>query len=353
MQFPDRQKIVSIHQQLYLLPTLWWQYHKCDYRLGTKSMAQGDRIRSLFGIASPIVQGGMVYCSGSKLAAAVSNAGGLGLLGAGSMKPDLLREKIRAVRLVCNKPFGVNIPLLYHGVEEQIKIAVEEGIRIFFTSAGNPKTYTKLLKDQGCTVVHVTATPELAKKCEAAGVDAIVAEGFEAGGHNGRDEITTMTLIPQVVKSVTIPVIAAGGIGSGAAIAAALTLGADGVQIGSRFVATVESSAHDNFKKMITGMGPADTMLCLKRLVPVRLAKNKFYREVAQAESRCASDAELTQLLGSGRARQGMLDGDIEDGELEIGQVSAIIKDIPTVAELFKRFAVEYQETISRLAPFL
>jgi enoyl-[acyl-carrier protein] reductase II len=291
----------------------------------------------------------MVYCSGAKLATAVSNAGGLGLLGAGSMKPELLLDKIRRVKAACDKPFGVNVPLLYHGVEEQFKIALKEGVRIFFTSAGSPKTYTKFLKDQGCTVVHVTSTPELAKKCEAAGVDAVVAEGFEAGGHNGRDEITTMILIPQVVTSVSIPVIAAGGIGSGAAIAAALALGADGVQIGSRFAATMESSAHENFKKLIAGLGPSDTMLCLKQLVPVRLAKNKFYRDIAEAEARCASKEELTQILGKGRARMGMLEGNLDEGELEIGQVSGSINDIPSVSQLFTRFESEYQDALSRL----
>jgi enoyl-[acyl-carrier protein] reductase II len=288
----------------------------------------------------------MVYCSGSRLAAAVSNAGGLGLLGAGSMKPDLLREKIQRVKSLCTKPFGINIPLLYHGVEEQFRVALDEGVEIFFTSAGSPKTFTAMLKDKGCKVVHVTSNPELAKKCEMAGVDAIVAEGFEAGGHNGRDEITTFTLIPQVKRSVSIPVIAAGGIATGGGIAAAFALGADAVQIGSRFAATVESSAHPNFKSYITTIGPTDTMLCLKKLVPVRLAKNAFFREVEKAEAAGASKEALEQLLGKGRARQGMLEGDTEQGELEIGQVSGLIDDIPTVAELFSRFRAEYQEAL-------
>lgn len=316
-------------------------------------MSQGNRLKNLFQIRYPIIQGGMVYCSGAKLTAAVSNAGGLGLLGAGSMTPDLLQTKIRKVKAACTKPFGVNLPLLYRGVEDQMRVALEEGVRIFFTSAGSPKTYTNFLQREGCTVVHVTSSPELAVKCEAAGVDAVVVEGFEAGGHNGREEITTMVLVPQVRKAVSIPVIAAGGIATGAAIAAAFALGADGVQIGTRFAATVESSAHDKFKKLIAELGPGDTTLCLKQLVPVRLAKNKFFREVALAESRCASKDELTALLGKGRARQGMLDGDLEDGELEVGQISGLIDDIPTVAELFRRLEFEYHQAVANLHPDL
>lgn len=291
----------------------------------------------------------MVYVSGAKLAAAAANAGCLGLVGAGSMTPELFREHLKKARTLTDKPFGVNIPLLYSRVQEQIDIALAEGVRIFFTSAGTPKTWTPYLKDKGAVVVHVTSSPELAQKCEAAGVDAVVAEGFEAGGHNGRDEITTMALIPQVADAVKIPVIAAGGIGDGRGIAAALALGADGVQIGSRFAATQESSAHDRFKAAIVQATPGATVLTMKALVPVRLLKNSFQAAVQAAEARGATKAELEELLGKGRARKGMLEGDVEDGELEIGQISGLINDLPTTAALVARLEREYAAAIENL----
>ena len=288
--------------------------------------------------------------SGGKLAAAAAEAGALGLIGAGSMAPDLLRLHLKKARALTAKPLGVNIPLLYSKAQEQIDIALAEGIRIFFTSAGSPKAWTAYLKDRGAIVVHVTSSPELAQKCEAAGVDAVVAEGFEAGGHNGRDEITTMVLIPQVVDAVKIPVIAAGGIGDGRAIAAALALGASGVQMGSRFAATLESSAHPNFKDAIVAANAGATMLSMKSLVPVRLLKNKFYTAVAAAEARGASKEELEALLGKGRARRGMLDGDLDEGELEIGQVAGSIHDVPTVAALVKRLEAEYKAAVAGIS---
>jgi enoyl-[acyl-carrier protein] reductase II len=312
-------------------------------------LRQVTKITSLFNTALPVVQAGMVYVSGGKLAAAAAEAGCLGLVGAGSMTPELFREHIKKAHALSKKSIGVNIPLLYPRVKEQIDAALEEGVKIFFTSAGSPKTWTAYLKDRGATVVHVTSSPELAQKCEAAGVDAVVAEGFEAGGHNGRDEITTMVLIPQVRDAVKIPVIAAGGIGDGRAIAAALALGADGVQIGSRFAATVESSAHQNFKQAIVAAGPSGTMLAMKALVPVRLLKNKFYEAVAAAEARGAGKDELQALLGKGRARRGMLDGELDEGELEIGQVSGLIHDLPTVAVLVERLQSEYAAAVRAL----
>lgn len=291
----------------------------------------------------------MVWVSGGKLAAAAAEAGALGLIGAGSMQPDLLRQHLRKARSLTERPLGVNVPLLYPRVQEQIDTALAEGIRIFFTSAGSPKTWTNYLKDRGCTVVHVTSTPELAVKCEAAGVDAVVAEGFEAGGHNGRDEITTMVLIPQVVDAVKIPVIAAGGIADGRGIAAAFALGAHGVQLGTRFAATVESSAHTNFKNLITKLPPGGTMLSLKSLVPVRLIKNKFYDQVAALEARGASKDELSALLGKGRAKRGMLDGDLDEGELEIGQVASMTRDLPTCQMLVERLIREYEAALNRM----
>lgn len=306
-------------------------------------------ITELFNIKYPIIQAGMVWVSGSKLAAAASNAGCLGIIGAGSMKPDILQEHLRKVKLLTDKPVAVNIPLLYRYAEEQIEVSLKHGIRIFFTSAGSPKKYTKYLKDQGCVVVHVTSSPELAKKCEAAGVDAVVAEGFEAGGHNGRDEITTMALIPQVVDAVNIPVIAAGGIADGRSIAAGLALGASAVQIGSRFVCTKESSAHENFQKAIMDSNCGDTMLSMKSVVPVRLLKNKFYEEIKSLEEKCASNEELLEHLGKGRAKKGMLEGDLEAGELEIGQVSALIKDSPSVSDLVESMVREYKSAVERL----
>lgn len=300
----------------------------------------------LFEIDYPIIQAGMVWVSGAKLAAAAAETGILGLIGAASMKPDLLAQHIKKAKALTSKSFGVNVPLLYKETENQIQTALDLGVRIFFTSAGSPKKYTKWLKKEGCVVVHVTSTPELALKCQDAGVDAVVAEGFEAGGHNGRDEITTMSLIPQVVDQLEIPVIAAGGIGDGRAIAAALCLGADGVQIGSRFAATVESSAHENFKKSIVQANFNSTMLAMKSLVPVRLLKNKFFEQVKSYEDRCASKEELAQLLGKGRARKGMHEGDLDEGELEIGQVAGLIKDIPTVKECVDGLLKEYEKTV-------
>ena len=308
-----------------------------------------QRVTQLFGIRLPIVQAGMVWVSGGKLAAAASNAGALGIIGAGSMQPDLLRHHIAKAKSLTDKPFGINIPILYSKVQEQIQIALDLGVKIFFTSAGSPKLYTSMLKDKGCTVVHVTSTPELAQKCEAAGVDAVVAEGFEAGGHNGRDELTTLVLIPQVVDAVKIPVLAAGGIADGRSIAAVLALGAEGVQIGTRFAATQESSAHDAFKHAMVGAGPTATFLAMKKHVPVRLLRNAFFDRISAAEERGATKDELTEILGKGRAKLGMFDGDIQEGELEVGQIVGAVHDVPSVAELVKRLEIEYQQTIRRL----
>ncbi|MEI6832886.1 MAG: DUF561 domain-containing protein [bacterium] len=305
-----------------------------------------NSITKLFGIRAPIIQAGMVWVSGGKLAAAAANAGALGLIGAGSMKPDLLKQHILKAKSLTNNPIGVNLPLLYQGIEEQIGVCLELGIKIFFTSAGSPKKYTPMLKSHDCTVVHVTSTPDLAKKCEDAGVDAVVAEGFEAGGHNGRDEITTLVLIPQVVDAVKIPVIAAGGIADGRQMAAAMMLGASGVQIGSRFAATIESSAHENFKQAIISASPTATMLSMKKTVPVRLLKNKFYDEINKLEERCATAEDLQAHLGKGRAKAGMLDGDLDNGELEIGQVAGMIKDIPSCETLVKRLVEEYSKAL-------
>jgi len=296
---------------------------------------QDNTITSLFNIRYPIIQGGMVWVSGGKLAAAVANTGCLGLIGAGSMKPNLLRDHIIKAKSLTHKNskgrFGVNIPLLYSEVDKQIDCALELGVKIFFTSAGDPKKWTSYLKDRGALVVHVTSSPKLALKCEKAGVDAVVAEGFEAGGHNGREESTTMTLIPQVRDAISIPLIAAGGIYDQRQLKAAICLGADGVQIGSGFAATQESSAHENFKDKILKSRFGDTRLMMKGLIPVRLLENNFSREVLEAELKGALPEELTLLLGKGRARRGMLEGDAENGELEIGQVSSMISHIPSV----------------------
>lgn len=313
-------------------------------------MLENSPFNKLFKTKYAIVQAGMVWVSGAKLAAAASNADCLGLIGAGSMKPELLRQHIQKAKRLSSKSFGVNIPLLYHGAGEQIQVALDEGIRIFFTSAGSPKKFTAMLKDKGCLVVHVCSTPDQAVKCQTAGCDAVVAEGFEAGGHNGVDEITTMVLIPQVADAVSIPVIAAGGIGTGRQIAAALALGASAVQIGTRFVATIESSAHDNFKQKIIHSLTNDTKLVMKSVVPVRLMKNKFFDEMSALENRCADKEELIKLLGKGRAQKGMLEGDLEQGELEIGQVSALIRDIPSVSECVANLVHEYKQTIQRLS---
>lgn len=305
-------------------------------------------ITSLYPITYPLIQAGMVWVSGGKLAAASANAGILGVIGAGSMKPDLLRQHIQKAKSLTahHDRLAVNVPLLYEKTKEQLETSLELGIRHFITSAGSPKTYTSWLKDQGCSVVHVVSTPEFARKSEAAGCDAVIAEGFEAGGHNGRDEITTLSLIPQVVDAVKIPVIAAGGIGDGRAIAAVMCLGAQGAQLGTRFVATVESSAHQNFKEAILKSGPDSTMLAMKKYVPVRLLKNKFFEDVKKLEDEGATREALEKLLGHGRARKGMLEGDMVEGELEIGQVASLIKDLPTVDELVKRLVEEQRRAL-------
>ncbi len=293
-----------------------------------------NTICKLFNIQFPIIQAGMIWCSGWELAAAVSNAGGLGLIGSGSMHPEVLQIHIQKCKAATDKPFGVNVPLLYPEIDKLMKIIIDEGVKIVFTSAGNPKTWTSILKQQGITVVHVVSNVKFALKSEEAGVDAIVAEGFEAGGHNGREETTTLCLIPMVVDAVKIPVIAAGGIGDGRAMLAAFALGAHGVQIGSRFVASLESSAHENFKNVVINTNEGDTVLALKQLTPVRLIKNKFYNDVAAAEAGCASVEALKELLGQRRSKHGMFEGDLNEGELEIGQVSAAIKSVKPAAEI-------------------
>ena len=302
-----------------------------------------NRITSLFGIRYPIIQGGMIWCSGWELAVAVSRAGGLGLIGAGSMYPDVFRLHLQKAKKATRKPFGVNIPLLYPQVDELIQIVIEEKIPIVFTSAGNPAKYTSYLKDHGIRLAHVVPSARLAVKCEAAGVDAVVAEGFEAGGHNGREETTTLSLIPLVRKQISIPLIAAGGIASGQAILAAMALGADGVQIGSLFATAAESSAHPSFKQRILAAGEGDTMLSLKKIVPVRLLRNAFFEQVNALEQEGAGKEELLALLGRGRAKMGMFEGDMEEGELEIGQVSALISEIQPAATIMRRLVAEYK----------
>lgn len=292
----------------------------------------------------------MIWCSGWELASAVSNAGGLGIIGAGSMYPDILREHIIKCKAATSKPFAVNLPLLYPDIDQHISTIIELQVPIVFTSAGNPATWTGKLKDAGIIVVHVVSNIKFAKKAEASGVDAIVAEGFEAGGHNGREETTTLVLIPQVVDSINIPVIAAGGIGTGRTMAAAMALGADGVQIGSRFVASEESSAHINFKQAVVDAQDGATQLSLKQLTPVRLIKNKFWQEVSEAEQRGASKEELVILLGRARAKKGMFEGDLEEGELEIGQISGYIDDIKPARDIVVDIVKEYNETVASLA---
>ncbi len=309
-----------------------------------------NRITQLFNIEYPIIQAGMIWCSGWRLAAAVSNAGGLGIIGAGSMYPDVLREHIQKCKAATSKPFGVNLPLLYPDIDKLIEIITEEQVKIVFTSAGNPKTWTAILKEKGITVVHVVANTAFAAKCEAAGVDAIVAEGFEAGGHNGREETTTLCLIPMVCEAVKIPVIAAGGIGSGRQMLAAFALGAEGVQVGSAFAATVESSAHDHFKQRIITAVEGDTKLSMKKLVPVRLLKNEFYERIQAAELRGASVEELTELLGRARAKKGMFEGDMVEGELEIGQVAAQIKEIKPAAQVVNEMWTEFARVKQQLS---
>ena len=301
-----------------------------------------NKITKLFNIKYPIIQGGMIWCSGWELASAVSNAGGLGLIGSGSMYPDILQEHIRKCKAATDKPFGVNIPLLYSQTDEHIKVILKEGVKIVFTSAGNPKKYTTYLKEHGVTVVHVVANMKFAIKCEEAGVDAIVAEGFEAGGHNGFEETTTMVLIPQIVNAVSVPVIAAGGVGTGRAMLAAFALGAKGVQIGSRFVASAESSAHDNFKSAVVEAGDGNTKLILKKVVPVRVIRNKFFNEIQQAEDIGASANELKEILGRARAKKGMFEGDLNNGELEIGQVSALINHVKPASEIILEIIDEF-----------
>lgn len=310
-----------------------------------------NRITDLFNIQYPIIQGGMIWCSGWELASAVSNAGGLGLIGSGSMKPDVLKNHIRKCKATTNKPFGVNIPLLFHGNEDVFKMIIAEGVKIVFTSAGNPAKWTSFLKDNGIIVVHVVANLKSAQKCEEAGVDAIVAEGFEAGGHNGREETTTMVLIPMIKNQIKIPLIAAGGIATGRGMLASLALGAEGVQIGSRFAATTESSAHENFKKTILETGDGGTLLSMKKLMPVRLIKNKFFDDIEMLENTGASSEKIAELLGKGRSKRGMFEGETVEGELEIGQIAALINEIKPAAtvveEIMQEFYIAKNELIN------
>lgn len=308
------------------------------------------RVQRLLGVEHPVVQGGMVWNSGARLAAAVSEAGGLGLVGAGSMSPDVFRAQVRKARALTAKPFGVNLPLIFGHAAECLDIALDEGVRLFFTSAGSPRKVVGRLKDAGCVVVHVVATPDLAARCEQAGCDAVVCEGFEAGGHNGREELTTLVLVPECVRAVSIPVLAAGGIATGAQVAAALALGAAGVQVGSRFAVTQESSGHAAFKQAVVAAGPADTHLVLKSQMPVRLLRNAFRDRVTALEAEGAAREVLAAELGQGRARRGMHEGDLQEGELEIGQVAGLIDDIPTVAEVMERLLRGYDEAVARLA---
>ncbi|MFS4467661.1 NAD(P)H-dependent flavin oxidoreductase [Maribacter sp. 2210JD10-5] len=312
-----------------------------------------NSVTQLFNIKYPIIQGGMIWASGWRLASAVSNAGGLGIIGAGSMYPEVLREHIQKCKKATKNPFGVNIPMLYPDLDKLMDIIVEENVGIVFTSAGNPKTWTAFLKGKGITVVHVVSSVKFALKAQDAGVDAIVAEGFEAGGHNGRDETTTMVLIPAVKEIIKIPLIAAGGIASGKSMLAAMVLGADGVQIGSRFVASLEASSHLNFKEKVVAAKEGDTQLTLKELAPVRLLKNKFYQDIQEAYSHCASPEELKSLLGRARAKKGMFEGDMVEGELEIGQVSALIHEIKSAKEIIEEIMTEFESTVKDMNSFL
>lgn len=309
-----------------------------------------NRITSLFNIKYPIIQGGMIWASGWRLASAVSNAGGLGLLGAASMYPEVLREHIQKCKKATNKPFGVNVPMLYPDLEEIMQIIVDEGVKIVFTSAGNPNIWTPFFKEKNITVVHVVSSLKFALKAQNAGVDAVVAEGFEAGGHNGRDETTTMVLIPSVKEQLNIPLISAGGIATGRQMLAAMVLGADGVQVGSRFVATPEASSHLAFKDAVVNAKEGDTHLTLKELAPVRLLKNKFYHEVQAAYSNGATTEDLKKILGRARAKKGMFEGDLDEGELEIGQVSALIHDIKPAGEVVLELMAEFSEAKAKLA---
>ncbi|PCE65051.1 NAD(P)H-dependent flavin oxidoreductase [Sediminicola luteus] len=311
-----------------------------------------NRICKLFGIQYPIIQGGMIWASGWRLASAVSNAGGLGLIGAGSMYPEVFKEHIEKCQQATDKPFGVNIPMLYPNIEELMEIVVEKGVKIVFTSAGNPKTWTAKLKAHGTTVVHVVSSLKFALKAQEAGVDAIVAEGFEAGGHNGRDETTTLTLIPTVKEKINIPLIAAGGIATGAAMYAVMALGADGVQLGSRFVASEEASSHPDFKQMVVDAGEGATHLTLKELAPVRLLKNKFYTEIQEIYNKGGNVDDLKTHLGRARAKKGMFEGDLENGELEIGQVASVIHDILPVEQIIKNLVGEFRSCAAN-APLL
>ncbi|WP_281240277.1 NAD(P)H-dependent flavin oxidoreductase [Flavobacterium praedii] len=311
-----------------------------------------NKITNLFNIKYPIIQGGMIWNSGYKLASAVSNAGGLGLIGAGSMYPEVLREHIQKCHKATNNPFGVNVPMLYPNVEEIMKIIIDEGVKIVFTSAGNPKTWTPFLKENGITVVHVVSSSVFALKAQDAGVDAVVAEGFEAGGHNGREETTTLTLIPMVKEKISIPLIAAGGIATGRGMLAAMVLGADGVQVGSRFAASVESSAHENFKKTIIEVQEGGTQLTLKELAPVRLIKNKFYQDVQQLYEKCPTKEDLIALLGRARAKRGMFEGDLKEGELEIGQIAGLIKDVLPAKEIIDKMIAEFEQAKSEVVLF-
>lgn len=308
-----------------------------------------NRICSLFGVKYPIIQGGMVWCSGWRLASAVSNAGGLGLIGAGSMHPDTLREHIQKCKAATDKPFGVNIPLMYPEIDTIIHLVIEEGVKIVFTSAGNPKTWTEHLHEHDILVAHVVASTKFAAKCEEAGVDAIVAEGFEAGGHNGREETTTLCLVPAVKQITTVPLIAAGGIGSGESILAAMALGADGVQIGTRFALTEESSAHFTFKDRCLRLNEGDTQLTLKQLSPVRLVKNDFFKQVEEAEAHGATTDELRSLLGKGRAKKGIFEGDLFEGELEIGQIASSVHKLQTVDEVMEELVEDFNAALSRV----
>ena len=311
-----------------------------------------NKITQLFNIKYPIIQGGMIWNSGYKLASAVSNAGGLGLIGAGSMYPEVLREHIQKCKKATDKPFGVNIPMLYPNIEEIMNIVIEEGVKIVFTSAGNPKTWTAFLKEKGITVVHVVSSSVFALKAQEAGVDAIVAEGFEAGGHNGRDETTTLTLIPMVKEKINIPIIAAGGIATGRGMLATMILGGDGVQVGSRFAASMESSSHNNFKETIVKVKEGDTQLTLKELAPVRLVKNKFYNDVQELYEKCPSKEDLVQLLGRARAKKGMFEGDLEEGELEIGQIAGLIHEILPVEKIIQQMITEFEIARQEKAKF-
>lgn len=311
-----------------------------------------NRITSLFGIKYPIISGGMVWCSGWELAAAVSNAGGLGLIGSGSMTPELLREHIRKCKAATDKPFGVNVPLIYYQVEGIMQVILEEHVPVVFTSAGNPKTWTQKLKNAGIKVAHVVASTKFALKCQEAGVDAVVAEGFEAGGHNGREETTTMVLIPQVRKAIDIPLIAAGGIATGDGMLAAFALGAEGIQMGTRFALTQESSACEEFKQLCIGLKEGDTMLSLKKVSPTRLIKNEFFHLIDEAENRGASAEEIKEILGRGRSRKGIFEGDLVEGELEIGQITSFIREIPTVKEVVDNIIAEYNARINSFTAF-